>query len=243
MNRPRIGVTSWHHRPKSGKEIQERWEYVQETYTRSVYQAGGLPLILSMPGAELALLEGYLDSLDGLLFTGGEDIHPELYGEEVRPGCGEIDRERDDFELGLARRAIDRGIPLLGICRGLQLLNVACGGTLYQDLTERPGTRPEHYADRQERAQLRHAVKILPGTRLSQIVGAPELKVTSSHHQFICRLGSGLQVSAVSDDGVIEGIEGPGPRFFLAVQWHPERMADLYSHQLALFGALVAAAA
>lgn len=243
MNRPKIGVTSWHHRPKSGRELKERWEYVQDTYTRALYRAGGLPLILPMPGAEPALLEGYLDSLDGLLFTGGADIHPELYGEGVRPTCGEIDRERDDFELGLARRAIDRGIPLLGICRGLQLLNVACGGTLYQDLTERPGTLPEHFGDSQEPAQLRHAVQILPGTRLSRIVVAPELKVTSSHHQFVHRLGSGLQVSAVGDDGVIEGIEGSDRRFFLAVQWHPERMADQYADQLALFGALVAAAA
>lgn len=240
MKRPRIGVTSWHHRPKRD---DERWEYVRETYTRSVYRAGGLPLILAMPGAELALLEGYLDSLDGLLFTGGEDVHPEFYGEEIRPACEEIDLERDEFELGLARRAIDRGLPLLGICRGLQLLNVACGGTLYQDLRERPGTRPEHYADREERSQLRHAVTILPGTRLSRIVGVMELKVTSSHHQLIHHLGDGLQVSAVGDDGVIEGIEEPGHPFFLAVQWHPERMVDQYAHQMALFEALVAAAA
>ncbi|MBI2876236.1 MAG: gamma-glutamyl-gamma-aminobutyrate hydrolase family protein [Candidatus Tectomicrobia bacterium] len=239
MKRPRIGVTSWHHRPKRD---DERWEYIRETYTRAVYRAGGLPLVLPMPGADPDLLEAYLDSLDGLLFTGGEDVHPEFYGETVRPACGEIDRERDELELGLARLALDRGLPLLGICRGLQLLNVVCGGTLYQDLRERPGTLPEHYADREERARLRHAVQILPGTQLSQIMGAAELQVTSTHHQLICRLGQGLEVGAVSPDGAIEGIERPDHPFFLAVQWHPERMADYDAHQRALFEALVAAA-
>lgn len=237
MARPRIGVTSWHH-----PDREERWEYVRDNYTRSVYRAGGLPVILPMPSADPAVLDGYLAGADGLLFTGGEDVHPQFYGEAVRPACEAIDRERDDFELGLARRALDRGIPTFGICRGLQLMNVACGGTLYQDLSERPGTVPAHRTSREERAQLRHGVRVLPETRLSQILGSTDLKVTSTHHQLINRLGDGLRASAFADDGTIEGIEGPDHPFFLAVQWHPERMADRDTDQLALFEALVGAA-
>ena len=238
MPRPRIGVTSWHH-----PDREERWEYVRDNYTRSVYRAGGLPVILPMPSADPAILDEYLASVDGLLFTGGEDVHPKFYSEAVRPACEEIDRDRDVFELGLAARALERGIPTFGICRGLQLLNVACGGSLYQDLSERPGTRPEHRTKREERAQLRHGVRILPDTRLREIVGSEEVKVTSTHHQLVNRLGNGLRVAALGDDGIIEAIERPDHPFFLAVQWHPERMADHHPDQLALFQALVRSAA
>ncbi len=237
MARPRIGVTSWHH-----PDREERWEYVRDNYTRSVYRAGGLPIIFPMPGTDPTVLDEYLASVEGLLFTGGEDVHPEFYGEAVRPKCEDIDRERDLYELGLAKRALERGIPTFGICRGLQLLNVACGGSLYQDLSERPETRHEHRTKREERARLRHGVRIVPETRLRQIVGEDALKVTSTHHQLINRLGDGLKATAFADDGIIEAIELPSHPFFLAVQWHPERMADTDTNQLALFGALVQAA-
>ncbi len=237
MGRPRIGVTSWHH-----PDREERWEYVRDNYTRSVYRAGGLPIILPMPSADPAVLDDYLASVHGLLFTGGEDVHPKHYGESVRAGCGEIDPDRDDFELGLVNRGLERGIPTFGICRGIQLMNVACGGTLFQDLDERPGTRPEHRTKREERGQLRHGVRVLQDTRLREIVGSEEVKVTSTHHQLINRLGTGLRVSALGDDGIIEGLERPDHPFFLAVQWHPERMADRHPNQLALFQALVLAA-
>ncbi len=237
MPRPRIGVTSWHH-----KDLEETWEYVRDNYTRSVYRAGGLPIIFPMSSTEDTVLDEYLANVDGVLFTGGEDVHPKHYGEAVRPLCDKIDPERDDFELGLARRALERRIPTFGICRGLQLLNVACGGTLYQDLSERPGTRPEHRTKREERAQLRHGVRILPDTRLREIIGSEEVKVTSTHHQLINRLGNGLRVAALGDDGIIEGIERPDHPFFLAVQWHPERMADHHPDQFALFQALVRSA-
>ena len=230
-------MTSWHHADR-----EERWEYVRDNYTRSVFQAGGLPIIFPMPSAEEAVLEEYLAGVDGLLFTGGEDVHPKHYGESVRAGCGEIDPDRDEFELGLAARALERGIPTFGICRGIQLLNVACGGTLFQDLTERPGTKPEHRTKREERAQPRHGVRILPDTRLRQIIGSEELKVTSTHHQIIKDLGNGLRVNALGDDEVIEGIEKPDHPFFLAVQWHPERMADHHPDQLALFQSFVRSA-
>lgn len=238
MSRPRIGVTSWHH-----PDRDERWEYVRDNYTRSVYRAGGLPVIFPMPSSDPAVLDEYLASVDGLLFTGGEDVHPEFYAVTVRAGCEAIDLERDKFELGLAALALERGIPTFGICRGLQLMNVACGGSLFQDLQDRPGTAPEHRAKREERGQLRHTVRILADARLREIVGADEVKVTSTHHQLINRLGTTLRATAFAEDGAIEAIEKPDHPFFLAVQWHPERMADAHPNQLALFEALVRSAA
>lgn len=237
MARPRIGVTSWHH-----KDLDETWEYVRDNYTRSVYRAGGLPLILPMPSADPGVLDEYLAGVDGLLFTGGEDVNPKYFGESKRPVCEKPDEDRDSFELGLAARALERGIPTFGICRGIQLLNVACGGSLYQDLSECPGAVPAHRTSREERSHLRHGIRILADTRLREIVGSEEVKVTSTHHQIINRLGNGLRVSAVADDGIIEGIEKPDHPFFLAVQWHPERMADHHPDQLALFQALTRAA-
>jgi len=238
MGRPRIGVTSWHH-----PDREERWEYVRDNYTRSVFRAGGLPIILPMSSHDPVVLDEYLANLDGLLFTGGEDVHPKHYGEDVRAVCQKIDPVRDEFELGLAARALERGIPAFGICRGLQVMNVACGGTLFQDLTERPGTVPEHRTRPEDRARLRHGVRLLPETRLREIIGMEEAKVTSTHHQVIARLGNGLRATALADtDDSIEAIEKPDHPFFLAVQWHPERMADHDDTQLALFQALVHAA-
>ena len=181
-------------------------------------------------------------SLDGLLLTGGEDVHPEFYGQPVHPTCQDIDRERDVFELGLTRRALQRGLPVFGICRGLQVMNVACGGTLYQDLSECPSVVPSHRTPSADRGKPRHAVRILPNSRLREIVCSDELKVTSTHHQIIHHLGEGLEATAYAEDEVIEAVELPGDPFFLAVQWHPERMADTHPAQLALFQALVRAA-
>ena len=231
--RPRIGITSWHHR-----DDEERWEAVLDAYTRAVLEAGGLPVILPIALAEPALVKEYLEVIDGLIMTGGADIHPSFYGQIVLERCGEIDEERDGFEVELIHVARDRDLPLLGICRGLQVLNVALGGSLYQDLSYRQGTDPAHMSPRERRGDPAHPIAIVAGSRLADILGARELPVTSTHHQIIRDLAPELAVSAVAPDGVIEGLEGPG-RFLLAVQWHPERMAARHPEQLALFRALV----
>ena len=239
--RPRIGITSWHHRDE-----EERWEAVLDAYTRVVLEVGGLPVILPIVLAEPvlsrvegpALIEEYLETIDGLIMTGGADIHPCFYGQIVLERCGEIDEQRDRFEVELIHAARGRDLPFLGICRGLQVLNVALGGTLYQDLSYRAGTDPTHMNSREQRGEAAHPVAVAPGSRLAAIIGARELPVTSTHHQVIRDLAPGLTVSAVAPDGVIEGIEGPG-RFLIAVQWHPERMADRHPEQLALFRSLV----
>jgi len=161
-----------------------------------------------------------LDGLDGLVITGGTDLDPSLYGQAPHPEAETPDRERDALESALLLDAIERDVPMLGICRGCQLLNVLHGGTLVQHLPETPTHRvrpPET-----ELGMPAHAVEIKPGTRLGDAVGASEHQVNSRHHQAVDRLGDGLQVTAVAPDGVVEALERPDRRFIVAVQWHPE---------------------
>ena len=231
--RPRIGITSWHH-----WDDDERWEAILEGYPHAVLEAGGLPLILPITHVNPTLVEAYLDAIDGLLLTGGADIHPSFYGQIVLERCGEIDEERDRFEVELVHAARTRNLPLLGICRGLQILNVALGGSLYQDLSYRNETDPAHQSSQERRGEPAHQVTIVEGSRLAGILGVGELRVTSTHHQIIRELAPALTVNAMAPDGVIEGVEGQ-EGFLLAVHWHPERMVARHPEQLALFRALV----
>lgn len=234
--RPRIGITSWHH-----DEGDERWEFAPEPYSRAIAQAGGLPLILPIIRDEDLLVE-VLDTLDGLLFTGGEDIHPSFYGEPIEERCGRIDQERDHFELKLAEAALNRQLPILGICRGIQLLNIVLGGSLYQDLSYRPGTLPHHLSLREKRYELVHRVNLQPESHLAKVFRSLAFDVTSTHHQLLKDVAPGLKAVAFADDGVVEGVEATDYPFLLAVQWHPERMIGKHPEHLALFRALVQAA-
>jgi putative glutamine amidotransferase len=238
--RPRIGITSWH---RSDADKLERWVAIRDTYTGAVWAAGGLPIILPIGDDEPEMIEGYLATVDGLLFTGGEDIAPAYYGEGRDERCQEPDPERDLFEIHLARASLNRQVPVLGICRGLQVLNVAAGGTLYQDIACRPGTALYHAASLADRGRLIHGVRLVSGTRLRAIMGVAGSEVTSTHHQFVKDLAPGFVVGAESvEDGIVEGIEGPGDAFAVAVQWHPERIYKERAEHLALFRALVNAA-
>ncbi len=235
--RPRIGITSWH---RDDKDRLERWEAIRDTYTGAIRTAGGVPLILPIADDDPDLIADYLNAVDALLFTGGEDVAPAYYGESQDERCQEPDGERDLFEIHLARAALSRRTPILGICRGLQLLNVAAGGTLYQDLQCRPGTQAYHAASSADRQKLIHTVRILPGTGLHSIMGVAESRVTSTHHQLVKDPAPGFRVTAESqEDGIVEGIEQPQHPFLVAVQWHPERMYQDHAEHLALFRALV----
>jgi gamma-glutamyl-gamma-aminobutyrate hydrolase PuuD len=191
-------------------------------YVSSLVAAG-------VPTSSIAIvtpLSGSVSSFDGLLLGGGIDVDPERYGRRrLEGGNVEVDAERDAIDFDLFEEARRSGAPVLGICRGLQVVNVAMGGTLVQDI---PSERPSpvvHQRTRAEKTRRDHRVEIVSGTRLARITGAPEIGVNSRHHQAIDEVGTGLTVSARAPDGVTEGIESPEGRWLLAVQWHPENLA------------------
>ncbi|MBI2323146.1 MAG: gamma-glutamyl-gamma-aminobutyrate hydrolase family protein, partial [Chloroflexi bacterium] len=192
--RPLIGIVAQSH----GRE--EPGVRTNAAYVFAVEDAGGVPLIVPLLRDEEALRQLY-ERLDGLLLTGGPDVHPRHYGEEGRPACGRIDEPLDRVELALLRWALADDLPALGICRGMQLLNVVCGGTLYQDLpTEYPGALDHRPAE--GRAGLVHELRIVPGTRLADLLGATALRTNSTHHQAAKEIAPGLVVSAHAEDGV-----------------------------------------
>ena len=208
-------------------------------YTQAVEQAGGVPVIV--PPLAHATIEPLLDSCAGLLLSGGPDIHPQFYGEEPDPNLGPTWPELDGFELELAKAALRRGLPILAVCRGMQLLDVALGGTLIQHLPDRVGERIHH---RQEVSGIRptHWVRVAKGTRLAGILDRNRTTVNSFHHQAVDRLGDGLVAAAWATDGTVEGLEDPSRPFVVAVQWHAESLTARRPHA-ALFSAFVNAAA
>lgn len=238
MSPPRIGVSgvvrTWDSADRTG---------VNAAYVRALLGAGGVPLVLS-PLMGASLVGPALDGIDGLLLTGGEDIHPSWYGADPSSLLSPPSRERDLFELALFAVARQRELPILGICRGIQLINVALGGTLFQDLpSERPGAvdhRPD--GSRETRS---HRVRLQPGSRAADALGGMAVTVNSSHHQAIRDLAPGLLASGWTDDGLIEAAETPSHTpWLLAVQWHPEEMhADTLAPERGLFAALVREAA
>ena len=229
MARPVVGITTYLTPATFGA-----WELeaalVPADYVRAVTAAGGAPLLVP-PGAGV---EETVDAVDGLVFSGGSDLDPGLYGEEAHTETTGIVRERDDFELELMQAALARDLPILAICRGSQVLNVALGGDLEQHVPDRVGTDvhkelPGIFAE--------HDVGVLAETRLAAILGDRH-EVKSHHHQGFASLGRGLCESARAADGTVEALEDPTRRFTLGVLWHPEAGEDM-----ALFEALVAEAA
>lgn len=228
-SRPRIGISAcfFHADPQrpifTGKTLQ----YVEQSIVHWVQSAGALAVVIPSPEGSTkrgdVTLADYAELLDGLVLEGGSDMWPGSYGETpLRPEWSG-DRVRDEYETELLRAFIDAGKPVLGVCRGLQVLNVAFGGTLYQDIgTQKPGSGAHRVASLYD--QNFHEIEFVTGTRLAQLYrGTPRATVNSVHHQAIKDLAPGFVVEAVSvDDGIIEAIRGPGPSYVAAVQWHPE---------------------
>jgi putative glutamine amidotransferase len=235
MAQPVIGLTLDHEPP--GGYSNFPWYAIRENYCNAVCRAGGLPVLLPHdPDAALA----YLDRIDGLVVTGGGfDVDPLLFGAETRHPTVKTKDRRTAFELAAAKGALARGMPVLGICGGQQLLNVALGGTLIQHI---PDEVPNPLAHRQPnpRNEPGHTVRILPGTLLHRITGAEILGVNSAHHQAVKTAGPGIVIDAVAEDGVVEGIEDPRQRFCLGVQWHPE--FEISEADTRIFQAFIAAA-
>jgi len=232
MPRRFIGIMGGYRRRTSSKAEEF---YLIAEYFDAVELAGGVPVpIVQCRGDDV--LRELLGKLDGLLISGGPDTPPSEYGQRRHPQTQPVHPRRARFDLRCLRAALDRGLPILGICYGAQLLNVFFGGTLVQDI---PSQRPDAGKHRKDGPRLLHPVRVEPGTKLARCLRLPELEANSAHHQAVDRLGRGLRVSARARDGIVEGIETEDDRFVLGVQWHPEELAFKRPEHLRLFQALV----
>ncbi len=230
-SRPRIGLTL------DADEAGRRYQ-LNRTYVEAVLAGGGLPILL--PHAQAAA-GAYLALLDGLVVTGGAfDVPPELYGEARRPACGVLQPERTRFEWDLLEAALAARLPVLGVCGGMQLLNVVRGGTLYQDLAADAGVRGHEQPPPKDAPS--HEVAVVPGTQLEVLVGPGPLMVNSTHHQAVREPGAGVLVSGRAPDGVVEALELPDLPFAVGVQWHPEALVQHGPRHGAIYRGLVDAA-
>lgn len=224
--RPVIGITGNYNE-------EERSFWVRDYYVKSLRAVGANALVLP-PTEEVGIIAEYLQVCNGLLFSGGGDIDPRHWGEMARLGLGNINPLRDAFELELARQALKANVPVLGICRGCQVLNVAAGGSLWQDIKSHllhDQNAPRDYPI--------HAIVVEKGSLLQRVLGSGEIRVNSFHHQAVKKPGPGFKVCAWAPDGVAEAVESTEHNWVLGVQWHPECMTDEFSHRL--FAALVKA--
>ncbi len=231
--KPVIGITCFHDWP-------EQRHRQNDTYINAVKKAGGLPILLPCLAheADLAL---HLDLVHGLLVAGGPDADPIFFGEEPEEGLGNVNPCMDAYEIPLIAMALERNLPVLGICRGEQMLNIAAGGSVIQHLPAAVRRVIKHQQSA-PRSYVTHSIDIAADTLLSRILGAGKTRVNSFHHQAVSRVALGFCVSAVAPDGVIEAVESTEHKFVLGVQWHPECMWDSTPNFDSLFTAFVSAA-
>ena len=229
---PLIGITLDHDDERTNYKLPYH-------YVDSVTRAGGAAVLLPFgEGVDTAV---QLAAVDGLLLTGGNDLNPAAWGEARHPAAKPVDPRREAHERALLAEAERRGVPVLAVCFGMQVMNAARGGSLVQHLPDVPGRDPHNKGD--EGGWRRHEVTVEPGSRLAEICGAGTMEVNTSHHQCAARVGGGLRVTAVAPDGTIEALEDPARPLWLGVQWHPERMTREDPRQAALFRRLVEEAA
>ena len=231
--RPLIGLTTYLQRAQTGV-WDVRASFLPDIYLQGVVRAGGIAMLLPPQPVDAAIAARVLDGVDGLIITGGRDVDPGAYDHEAHPATDKPARDRDDWEFALLVEALRRGMPVLGICRGAQVLNVALGGTLHQHLPDVLG-HTGHQLGNAEFAT--STVRTVAGSRLAGLIGEGAA-VRCYHHQGIDRLGAGLTISARDGDGVVEAVELTGDDFVVAVQWHPEETLD----DLRLFTGLIDAA-
>jgi len=237
MNPPLIGITA----PRIQNNAGTPMIALNEVYTRAVARAGALPVIVPLGLLDEAL-HALLSRLDGVLFSGGGDVETSRYHGLDHPCVAGVDPDRDRVELLLAEQVVRRGVPFLGICRGIQVINVALGGTLYSHIADQHAGALKHdYYPDYPRDHPAHEVKIAAGSRLAEILGVTQVATNSLHHQGVQQPAPSLHVLAYAPDGIVEAVEYEGHPFGLAVQWHPEWMPDSLPMQ-ALFRAFAAAA-
>ena len=206
--------------------VNQQWNYIASDYVDAVVKAGGIPVLIPIyQNAEVT--RAVVDRLDGILISGGNDVDPRRFGVRAKSYCGSICEERDEQELELVHYVLEETkLPILGICRGIQVMNIAMGGTVYQDL-EKEGGFEMHSAEMYPRTAVVHEVSLVEGSRIHRIYESFAVGVNSYHHQAVKDLGMGFAaVGSAAEDGVIEAMELPGERFVVGVQWHPEMMVD-----------------
>lgn len=245
--RPVIGVPTQTLQAIDGipEGLPHSW-VMNHRYFLALTSVGAIPWMVPLLHTDEGTLRGIYDRLDGVFIAGGVDIDPESYGAERHALCGRTDPPRDRVEMLFVRWALEEGKPVLGVCRGMQVINVVAGGTLYQDCTEEYAGAIKHDyfpTAGYERDYLAHGIRIEPGTRLHSVFGAESAMVNSMHHQGIRGLGEGLIASAFSaDDGLLEALEVDGERFVVGVQWHPEMLIEKDEATARLFSAFIEAA-
>jgi putative glutamine amidotransferase len=234
---PLIGITT--NRAHSPAGVEQ--EAINETYVRAVAEAGGLPVLIPV-GLPVPAIAGLLSHLQGVLLSGGGDIDPQQFNGASHPRVYDVITERDALEIDLVLAAVQSGRPFLGICRGAQVVNVALGGTLYTHILDQlPGALDHEHHAGQPFSYLAHRVEVAPGSRLAGIMGAGPAQVNSLHHQGICDVAPGLEITARASDGLVEAAELKEHPFGLTVQWHPEWLPEL-APMRAIFRAFVQAA-
>lgn len=227
---PVIGITTF-----MMKQPKKEYACVSSSYVRSIERSGGVPLLLPLVRNPEAL-KGYLDVVDGLLITGGDEgVNPRLYGENPVKELACICPSRDEFEMHLLSGALQKKMPVLGICRGMQLLNVAGGGSLYQDVFTQVDGALGHLPMQMPVDELYHSVALSEGSILASVFATNELMVNSFHHQAVKRVAPAFKVTAVSEDNLIEAIEHEEHEFVVGVQWHPEDLTEKHANFLQLF--------
>ncbi len=243
MQRPFIGITCGAVPEARDKREPTRlaYDFLKRQYYEAVEAVGGIPVLLPN-SRNHETTAGLVDRLDGILFSGGEDVDPSFYGESRKAKNLQLAKERDTFELHLIKVVRERQLPVFGICRGHQVLNVGRGGSLFQDLSFRTEPTIDHAQGGGGAYQVRHGVNVQKGTRLYAIVKSEFLDVNTSHHQMVKSVAPGLLVNALSrEDGVVEGLEDPLHPFWISVEWHPEAMPKEES-SVRLFTAFIEAA-
>lgn len=233
----RILVNTWRRQGRVLGPVVRDMYGAEVAYARVLQDSGAVPFLLPQPHSSVTPAEA-LASFDGLVLIGGEDVAAEVSGAAPETIGGNADAERDRWELILLSSALEDGVPVLAICRGMQLLNIALGGTLHGHMTGQSAEHPDIPADVSAAFDFRHTVELSPHSRIRAAVGTHTLETNSLHHQAIDRLGEGLKVTGVAADGVVEAVETSGSGWCVGVQWHPELMPD-DAHQKALVSAFV----